>query len=326
MTDNFLVFNHDIPQRLDIFLLELFPSCSRSFIQKRINNNNVKVNSRISKASYKIKKGDIISYKASDFIDRGFLPDIIEPLDYKLDIIYEDDNVIIINKPAGIAIHPSIGNENNTIVNALINYDKNIADVVHDQSSQLSLSRPGIIHRLDKDTSGIMVIAKNINTLYYLSAQIKSRNIKKIYRAICFGWPINDSGKLINFLGRSNQNRLIYTEVGPKKGRESILNYQVENCFKDIKNNKYSYLEFDLVTGRTHQIRAQSLLLGNPIIGDKFYHTKESLSLSSNLGAIRQMLHAYKLSLYLQGDDMRSEFTAPIPEDMYSITSSGIIT
>ncbi len=320
------IYDNDATLRLDIYLLGFFPNCSRSFIQKTINSNIVKVNDKISKASHRLKKGDTISYNRFDFIDKKHLPDKLKPLDFKLDIIFEDDNIIIINKPPGIAVHPSIGNEDNTLVNALINYNKSIKNVIHDHNSKLSLSRPGIVHRLDKDTSGIIMVAKNLSSLEYLSAQIKSKKVKKIYRAICFGWPINSCDRLINYLGRSSQNRLMYTEVGSEKGRESIADYKVINCLKDIKNHKFSIFEFDLITGRTHQIRAQSLLLGNPIIGDKLYHTKESLSLSNKFSVERPMLHAYKLKFTLQGDNKLSEFSAPIPQDFFNIISDGIIT
>ena len=328
MTNNndICFYDNDAAQRLDLYLLGFFPGCSRSFIQKTIDNGVVKVNDKTAKASHRLKKGDAISYNCFDFIDKHHLPDKLKPLDFKLDLVFEDDNVIIIDKPAGIAVHPSIGNEDNTLVNALINYNESILNVVHDHSSKLSSSRPGIVHRLDKDTSGIIMIAKNLASLKYLSAQIRNKKVKKTYRAICFGWPINSCDRLINYLGRSSQNRLMHTEVGSKKGRESIADYKVINCLKDIKNHKFSYVEFDLITGRTHQIRAQSLLLGNPIIGDKLYHTKESFLLSSKLSAGRQMLHAYKLQLTLQGDSKPTEFSATTPKDFSKIISDSIIT
>ncbi len=316
-------FEKDLQQRLDLFLLEIFPNHSRSSIQRQITNGNVKVNQKIAKPSIKLKVGDVVSYP--DFSIDPSLKLPIEPLDIKLDIIFENKDVLIINKPAGIAVHPSKGNEHNTLVNALINYDNNISSVVLDPKSELSLSRPGIIHRLDKDTSGIMMVAKNINSFKYLSNQIKSRKIQKIYHAICFGWPKNQNDVLINYLGRSNNNRLLYTEVGINKGRESVSKYKVLDYFKNTHGDKFSYVEFDIKTGRTHQIRTQSLLMGNPVIGDKSYYNKQSLKFSKCIHAQRQMLHAYSLKVILPDHNAPSEFFAPLPDDFKSMLSISII-
>jgi 23S rRNA pseudouridine1911/1915/1917 synthase len=175
------------------------------------------------------------------------------------------------------------------------------------------------VHRLDKNTSGVIIAAKNAKTLYGLSKQIKDKAATKIYWAICWGWPKSDQGRLINFIGRDPKDRKKMAEVGPKKGREAISDYKVLRHLTDDNENYYSLIEFNIKTGRTHQIRVQSKLMGNPILGDEVYGNKISQELSRKLNIKRQLLHARYLSITIPSESKQRTFEASLPDDFKSI-------
>lgn len=301
-------------ERVDSFLAKKFPEYSRNYFSNLIADKNVSVNSKSVKSSYKLKVGDQISV---EFVEKE--ANELKAEEIALDIIYEDDDVIVLNKKPGIVVHPAAGNASGTLVNALLNYFPAIKHAVYDEASEVSKIRPGLVHRLDKDTSGVMIVAKNARAMHSLSRQIQNRSIKKVYWALCSGWPKNDEGNLVNYLGRHPKNRKLIADIGKEKGRESISYYKVLRYLKDDKENKICLVEFDIKTGRTHQIRVQSAIMGNPVIGDKAYGSKQCLKISEELGATRQLLHAKSLSVSLPGDTKQSVFDAPLPEDFKNI-------
>ena len=264
-----MLIEENVNKRIDAYLSEILKE-SRTKIQELIKSENIKVNGVKTKASYKLEKGDEVYIN----IPEAKQVDIIAQ-DINIDIVYEDKYLLIVNKKAGMVVHPSKGHEQNTLVNALL-YK------VGDLSGINGEIRPGIVHRLDKDTSGLIIIAKDDKTHNLLTEMFKNKEIKKIYYAIVKGSMNKQSGTLISNIGRDEKDR---KKMSVKKdgGKEAITNYDVID-----KNEKYSLVRLNLKTGRTHQIRVHLSHFFFPIIGDSVYGRKDEFS--------RQMLHAYELS------------------------------
>jgi len=310
---NVLITKNEAGERLDVFLAKRFPEYSRSYFSNLIKLDHILANSQAVKPSYKVVANDQIEIefveKVADFS--------LKPLDLPLDIIYEDENVIAVNKPAGLVVHPATGNCDNTLVNALVSHFPKIKEATVNDS-EISKIRPGMVHRLDKDTSGILIVAKNAKTMTLLAKQIKDRFAKKEYLAFCLGWPKNESGKLVNYIGRNPKDRKVMAEVGQERGREAISNYIVLKYFQS-GSTKISLIQFVIETGRTHQIRLQSKIAGFPVLGDKIYSTKENTAFSAKLNIKRQMLHAHKLKIQITGNKTQTEFIAPVPQDFIEL-------
>lgn len=241
-------------ERLDIFLQSKFPEFSRSYLQKLIKNSFVLVNGVNKKQNYLLKEKDLIEIKFPEIVSEEEL----QAWDHPIDIIYQDNSIIVINKPSGLVVHPGAGNKTHTLVNALINKFPEIKNIGHPM-------RPGIVHRLDKETQGLMIIAKNLASYYSLIQQFADRKVKKKYYAIVWGKPKNITGVLSIPIGRSQKDR---KKVSPftKKAKEAVTEYKV------IKSNEYfSLLDINIRTGRTHQIRVHMSYSGFPIVGDKKY-------------------------------------------------------
>lgn len=302
-------------ERLDKFLTSRFSNYSRNYFQQLIESGNVLVNNKIQKSRYCLQKNDKIEI---NFI--RFKEDIsLKPSNIDLDIIFEDDDIIAINKQPGLVVHPAAGNPDGTLVNALINRYPRIVNAVFDKDSELSRNRPGIVHRLDKDTSGIILVAKNQRSLVSLSKQIKNRTVRKLYWALCYGWPKTKQGRIISYLGRNPKNRKEVTNIGSATGKEAISVYRVIKYLTDNKNNHYSIIEFNILTGRTHQIRYQAASINLPIMGDRVYGSKSSIKASDLHNIGRQMLHAKHIEFYLPGDTKLTSLEAPIPKDMKNV-------
>ena len=298
--------------RLDVYLSSLFSHISRTIIQKNIKDANVKVNGQIIKSNHKLSRGDVIKWKLHDY--DVTIADI--PAEHvQLDILYQDGNVLVINKPSGMATHPTPNLKEHTLVNALLGMDNNISDAIYDTENASSRIRPGIVHRLDKYTTGVIIVAKNPKSLRSLSLQIKHRNVIKKYYSLNLGWPSKNSGHLENYLGRNTKKRQIFTEVGEEAGKKAISDYHVVSYFKTQSGEEVSLLQFTILTGRTHQIRAQSLLMGNPVLGDITYSNQQSQKVSEVLGINRQMLHSYSLSVTLIDEKVSHIFSASLPPD-----------
>ena len=258
--------------RLDAFLAE---NCefSRSHIKKMIDDGLVNVNLKNQKGKYIVKEGDVIEYE--DFQPQ---PLEVKPVNIPLDIVYQDDCLAVINKPQGLTVHAGNGTDENTLVNALL-YSLDSLSGIN------GVIRPGIVHRIDKDTSGLLVVAKNDMAHVSLATQIENKTCKRVYIALLHGKVKEDSGVIDTFIDRSERDRTAYT-VTQNKGRRAITDYKVLKRY-----DGYTLCEFSLRTGRTHQIRVHSKHLGCPVVGDKVYGPKKS---PFNLNG--QLLHAYKLS------------------------------
>lgn len=302
--------------RLDLFLLKNYPDRSRSSLAKIVKDGLVQVNSNIAKTGYKVHLGDKITLFDRD--ERQHMP---APESIPLNIIYEDSDVIVLNKPAGMIVHPVTGDEKGTLVSALLNHYPKIKEAVVDETSSVSSLRAGIVHRLDKDTSGVIIVAKNKKSMEFLSKEIKSRRVKKIYWALCVGWPERQKGELVNHIGRHKTNRAQMTEIGEVMGRKAISRYNVIKYFKDKTGERFSLIEFDIETGRTHQIRLQSKIMKHPVVGDPVYSTKESVHSSRELLAKRQLLHAKQLTIQLPESKIIKTFEADIPADFKMVLS-----
>ena len=286
--ENFLIENEGVGERLDIFLQHKFPSFSRSHIKNMIEKNCVFVNGKQVKSGYKLRENDKISVtiKAPEKIST-------EEEDVPFDIVYEDDDVVVVNKPQGLVVHPCTSTKSGTLVNGLLHRVKNLSGIN-------GVLRPGIVHRLDKDTSGLLVVAKNDKAHIALQEQIKNKTCKRIYLAVLTGNLKEDSGEIVTKIARDKKDRkkMAVADIG----REAITNYRVLERFKDV-----CLVEFSLKTGRTHQIRVHAKYLNHPVVGDKVYG-KEVKGLNG------QLLHAYKLSFIHPTTGKEVSFTAPLPD------------
>lgn len=293
----------DTGTRLDIWLTSHFPQLSRNYIQKLIREGNVLVNGHRSKAHSKVKPDWEVSINIPPPPTTNIIPENIP-----LYIIYEDEHIIVINKPPGIVVHPSAGHPCGTIVNALIyHYNKSIVN--------LHPFRPGIVHRLDKDTSGIMIAAKTQEAFYSLAEQFKRGEIFKLYCAIVKGTP-PPYGIIDKPIGRSISDR---KKMSTKtvKGKHAITEYRVIEKFKFA-----SFLHIIPKTGRTHQIRVHLASIGFPVLGDVIYgKTQRILVNEINLHIRRHMLHAYILAFNHPANNKRIQLKADLPEDMNNLLS-----
>lgn len=309
-----IVTSLDAGERIDHFLAKKFPKYSRNYFINLIQSGNITLYQRSIKPSYKVKTTEVISI---DFVQESTKKPKAEKID--LDIIFENNDVIVVNKPVGMVVHPANGSPNGTLVNALLAYFPAIKDAVLEKGNTLSEARAGIVHRLDKDTSGIIIVAKNVDSMRFLSSQIREKAVRKIYWALCFGWPKKENGTIVSYLGRHPENRKTIANIGSEKGREAISDYRVLEYLTSLSGEKLSLVEFSLHTGRTHQIRVQAKSINNPILGDKTYYTKESEALSKELQISRQLLHAKQLTILLPEAIEPETFDAPVPEDFQTI-------
>ena len=302
-------------KRIDAVIAQKNDSLSRTRIKNLVINGNLSINDEIvSDPSKKIYKDDKVSLtiplpkKAS-----------LKPFKYKLNIIYNDEDLLVINKSAGISIHPGAGNYDNTIVNALMDLNDNNLSNIGDEL------RPGIVHRIDKDTSGLVVIAKNNKSHENLSNQFYEHTITRIYQALIWGKLRPQNGKIETLITRSSKNRQLM-EVGFAKGKRAITNYKTLEIFENSKVPTLSLVECKLETGRTHQIRVHMSFKGNNILGDKKYKKKfkklknidfelETLLLKLE----RQFLHAKVLGFDHPSTGKRLEFSSNLPFDLENI-------
>ena len=310
-----LVKTEENNQRVDTFIKNKEQSLSRTRIKNLILKKNLKLNSQILiSPSKKVSTGDQLSLEIPE-------PKLasIKPYNFKLNIIYEDKDMIIINKPAGIIMHPGAGNYDNTIVNALMNYCGGNLSNIGDEL------RPGIVHRIDKDTSGLIVIAKNNFAHENLSIQFNKHSIKRVYQLLIWGKLRPQTGTIKTLIKRSTKNRQLM-EVGSTKGKIAITNYKTLEVFENNKTPTLSLVECKLETGRTHQIRVHMSYKGNNILGDKKYKKKfkkfknidpELEKLILNLD--RQFLHAKTLGFTHPVNGKEIEFSSFLPQELENI-------
>ena len=285
------VENCDEGIRLDQYLTKQL-DLTRTRIQTLVKENNVMVNNMKTKAAYKIEFGDSIRVNIPDIIEQH-----IEAEDIKLDIMYQDTDVAVINKYPGMVVHPAHGHYSGTLVNAILFQIKDLSGI----NGEI---RPGIVHRLDKDTSGLVIIAKNDRSHTVLSDMFKNKEVKKTYLAIVKGKVINNIGRIETNIGRDNKDRKKMAVIeNDNIGKVAITNYKVIDS-----NDKYSLLEVNIETGRTHQIRVHMKYIGHPILGDSVYGKSDKKN-------TRQMLHAYKLEFDHPITSKKMILKAPLPKD-----------
>lgn len=279
--------------RLDLYLMQIYPNLTRSHIKNLIEKGKVEVDGVVvTKAGYAISPKSAV--KTSGFDNVETLNAVAE--DIAIDVVYENADMLVINKPKGMVVHPAVKNTTGTLVNALL-YN------VKDLSGINGVLRPGIVHRLDKDTSGLMVVAKNDFAHVNLSKQIASKECRRIYISVCEG-AMTGEGEIENYLARSKKNRLKFACNNSGEGKYAHSLYRVI-----YSNDKFSLVMWELKTGRTHQIRAHSEFIHHPIVGDKLYGSK-----TSSYAQYGQMLHAYKLVLNNPRDGKTHEFRCKAPK------------
>ncbi|HYE30877.1 MAG TPA: RluA family pseudouridine synthase [Methylomirabilota bacterium] len=288
-------------ERLDVYLKEHYPAISRGTFQRLIEEGHILVNGKKVKQTHTPRSGEIIDITWPDA-----KPLEAEPQDIPLEVMFEDKDLLVLNKPPGLVVHPAEGHEDETLVNALLHH-------CHGQLSGIAgVARPGIVHRLDKDTSGCLVVAKTDAAHLGLSAQFKNRSVHKIYHAIAIGHPQKSSGELRGRIARHPSHRKRMAVTDGEKGRDAWTSYSVVEYLKGA-----SLIECLLHTGRTHQIRVHLLSLGHPLVGDELYGEKPNKRLAQETGykAPRQMLHAYRLTFTHPRMGEPMEFEAPWPKD-----------
>ncbi len=295
----FSVHSDEIKQRLDLFLVGKLPDLSRSFIGKLIISGHVLVDGKSVKAGYKLRVNDKITL----FLTPQEQPDIkAEPIDFP--ILFEDEHILVLVKPPGLVVHPAAGHHEGTLVHGLLHHCNNLP--------QVDATRPGIVHRLDKDTSGIMVVAKTEQALRRLTADFKDRRIEKTYHALLMRCPHEHEGRIVEPIGRHpvHRKKMAIRQV---HGKYAATNWQV----KEIFNNGWCLAEISIETGRTHQIRVHMAALNAPVVGDAVYGGKSKDLL--NFLPDRQMLHGSTLR-FQHPFFLREEcFTAPLWPDMLAI-------
>lgn len=291
MEKRFIVPEDEAGQRLDVYLTRRIGSLSRSQVKRLIELGQVRVKGEIIKAGYRLKGGEIIEAK----IDLPPSEFSLKPENIPLNIIYADEDIIVINKPAGLVVHPGAGRREGTLVNALLFHFPEIAPVG-------SPERPGIVHRLDGETSGVMVVARSPLAYKFLQRQFKNREVDKTYIGLVWGKFSQKGGKIEWGIGRHPHDRQRFS-VRSRHPKEAITLFSVLYEGKD-----FSVLEIKPVTGRTHQIRVHLAAAGHPIIGDRRYGRKEK-SLS------RLFLHAQRLAFIHPSKKVWMEFEAPIPDE-----------
>ena len=288
MDSNYVLHvNQDEGLRLDTYLAKYIEDYSRSYIQKTIKDGNVTVNGKIKNPSYKVNSKDSIMVTIS-----SNNPSSIEPEDITLDIVYEDDDIIVVNKSRGMVVHPAIGNYSSTLVNALMYHTKNSLSDIN------GIERPGIVHRIDKDTSGVIVVAKNNSSHRFLADIFSRHDIKREYIAIVKGYPDSEKGKIDAPIGRDKFNRLKMS-VESVAGKRAVTYFEVKQ-----KLDGASYISAFLETGRTHQIRVHMSFIGNPLLGDDIYGGKDKRFTNG------QLLHARLLGFVHPRTHQYMEFVA----------------
>lgn len=286
----FIANELDINKRLDLFLSEKFEQMSRSYVQGLIENESVTVNNKVKKSNYKLKFGDEISVEVPTPVELQ-----VEGENIPIDTIYEDSDVIVVNKPQDMVVHPAPGNYTGTLVNALLYHCKDLSGIN-------GVIRPGIVHRIDKDTTGILVVAKNDNAHNKLAEQLKNHSMTRTYYALVEGNVKQDEGIVNAPIGRHPVDRIKMAVV--KDGREAVTHYKVIERFGD-----YTLVKCNLETGRTHQIRVHMAHIGHPLVGDNVYgYKKQKFNLKG------QVLHAKELGFIHPTSGEYIHFDSELPK------------
>lgn len=292
----FVVEIEQVGKRLDLFVISVIKDLSRMNAKRLIEDGNVQVNSKNSKVSYKVQNGDIIEIHIPEAKHLD-----LKAQEIPIEVVYEDSDIIVVNKPKGLVVHPANGNWDGTLVNAIMAICKDSLSGIGGEV------RPGIVHRLDKDTSGLLIIAKNDKAHINMSNEIKNREVKKVYIALVRGIVAENEATINMPIGRSNKDRKKMAVV--KNGKEAITHFKVIKRF-----DKYTLLEVKIDTGRTHQIRVHLSEIGHPVVGDEIYSNGKN-----EFGVHGQLLHAKSLDFKhpITGKDMHLE--AELPEEFKNV-------
>ena len=296
--------------RLDSFLASQLKDLSRTRIQHSIADGDILVNERVVKPSYRLRDGDQIEI---DLPEPPPLEIVPEPI--ALDIVYEDDDLIVVNKPAGMVVHPGAGIDSGTLVHALVYHFNSLSETA-------GSTRPGIVHRLDKETSGLLVVAKNNKVHERLAESFHNREVFKLYNALVYGQVSTDQGEIDARIGRSPHNRTRMSVLRGGAGRAAHTIFEVVKRYQE-----FTLLDVQIKTGRTHQIRVHLAHIGHPVVGDATYGSgrENSIRDATNKRVLRllkrQFLHSAELAFDHPRTGARLEFTAPLPPDLSSILS-----
>ncbi len=286
--------------RADVFLSENLTGYTRSAVKKLFSGGYVSINGKSAKPSQAVSSGDVVKATLPDAEEYSAKPENIP-----LDIIYEDGDVAVVNKPQGMTVHAGNGNTEGTLVNALLYRLDSLSGIN-------GVLRPGIVHRIDKDTSGLLVVAKNDKAHLSLSKQIEEKTCRRTYLALLEGVVKRDGGTVTTYIGRDPSDRIKMAVVSPEKGKLAITDYTVLKRYKE----NFTLCRFDLHTGRTHQIRVHARHLGYPVVGDPVYGIKKQrFSLNG------QLLHAWRLQFTHPATGEEMCFEAPLPDYFKSVLS-----
>nr|WP_260865941.1 RluA family pseudouridine synthase [Paenibacillus xylanexedens] len=285
-------------ERIDKYITESIDNVSRSQVQLWISEGHVTVNSGVVKANAKLAEGDLVVLQIPE-------PKAVEiiPEDIPLEVVYEDSDVIVINKPRGLVVHPAPGHTSGTLVNALMHHCKDLSGI----NGEL---RPGIVHRIDKDTSGLLMAAKNDRAHASLAAQLKDHSVNRRYIALAHGHLSHDQGTIDAPIGRDTNDRKMFT-VTERNSKHAVTHFNVTERIND-----YTLLELKLETGRTHQIRVHLKFIGHPLVGDPLYGRNKGIKMQG------QALHAAILGFVHPTTGEYLEFSAPLPQDMEDVLAS----
>lgn len=287
--------------RIDSVLVSMLEEVSRNRIQKLIRSGRVKVDGQlIRKPSYKLLGGEILEIYIPKIKETELIAEHIP-----LDIVYEDHNLVVVNKAAGMVVHPSVGHDSGTLVNAILAHAPDIEGIGGEM-------RPGVVHRLDKDTSGIIILAKNDRTHQFLQNQFIERTTEKIYYALVDGIPKSSTGRVEADIARSKKDRKKMAVFPGGQGREAVTYYRILEQF-----DKHAYLEVKPETGRTHQIRVHLAFIGIPIAGDRVYGRKKP-----TIDIKRHFLHAAELRLLIPGETRTRSFLAKLAPDLETVLNN----
>jgi len=296
MNTYYLVVKNEDNMRIDVYLTQKRPELSRSFIQKLIREGMVTVNGALVRPSVRVKPGDKVVMQVPEPVELEVKPEKIP-----LEIYYEDKDLLVVNKPRGMVVHPAQGNYNGTLVNALLFHCRDLSGIN-------GVLRPGIVHRLDKDTSGLLMVAKNDRAHLCLAEQLKERRVTRFYLALVHGKIKRDTGVVDAHIGRDTNNRQRMT-VTRHNSRPARTSYQV---LKRLGN--YTLIKLKLDTGRTHQIRVHMKYIGHPVVGDtKYGPSRPHFNLNG------QFLHAAVLGFFHPRTGVYLEFIAPLPKELSSV-------
>ena len=300
-TENFTVEQSLPGERLDVFLRTKFPAVSRGAMQRLIEQGHIRVNGKTVKPTHSPRAGDKVEVHWPEARPANAQPEAIP-----LDILFEDKSLLVVNKPAGLVVHPSAGHEEHTLVNALLHHCQGSLSGIG------GVARPGIVHRLDKETSGCLVVAKNDETHLALSKQFAERTVGKIYDALVIGRLARDAGEIHAAIARHPTHRKRMAVHDDSDGRAAHTSYRVVERFAHA-----THVEAEIHTGRTHQIRVHFQFLGHPLVGDGTYGAKLNQKFAELTGcpAPRVLLHARKLSFVHPRTGKSVNFTAPLPDD-----------